>query len=64
VNSEEPTTPDSVELTRRLIAAFDLGDVEAIMDFGTADAVLDATALGLHFEGPAAIRGFLEEADA
>ena len=58
---EQPATPDLVELTRRLVEAFDGGDVDAIIDLGVRDPVLQASAIGLTFEGRQAIRAFLED---
>jgi ketosteroid isomerase-like protein len=59
--SAEPTIPDPVELTERLVEAFDRGDVDAIAGLGAEDAVLEATAFGLRFEGVEAVRSFVEE---
>ena len=59
--SGESTTPDPVELTERLVEAFDRGDVDAIEGLGADDAVLRAMGLGLRFEGVKAIRSFVEE---
>jgi ketosteroid isomerase-like protein len=50
-----------VRLTRRLVEAFDRGNVDAIARLGAEDAVLEATAFGLRFEGVEAIRSFVEE---
>jgi len=58
---EERRAPDPVELTRRLVAAFDRGDVDAIERFGADDAVLEATGLGIRFEGRKAISGFVAD---
>jgi ketosteroid isomerase-like protein len=57
--SEQSTTPDQVELVRNLVGALDRCDVDTVMSFHAADAVL-AAAVG-RFEGVAAIRGFIED---
>jgi ketosteroid isomerase-like protein len=57
--SEESTTPDLVELTRRLEEAVNVGDFDAMLGFFAPDAVWDgflATRRGV-----AAIRGFFED---
>ncbi len=59
--AEESKTPDPVQLTRLLVDAFDRGAVDAIESFGADDAVLEATGLGMHFEGRKAIRGFIQD---
>jgi ketosteroid isomerase-like protein len=60
--SEESTTPDVVELTRGQWEAVNRGDVDALMSRFPPDGVYDPSPTGLGvFEGPAAIRGFLEE---
>lgn len=59
--SAEPTIPNPVELTGRLVEAFDRGDVDAIANLGAEDAVLQAMAFGLRFKGVEAIRSFVEE---
>jgi ketosteroid isomerase-like protein len=57
--SEDSTSPDPVELTRRLSAA-DSG--EASMSFYGPNSVYDMTRMGMGvFEGYHAIRGFLED---
>jgi ketosteroid isomerase-like protein len=62
VMSEESTTPDLVELTRRQIEAINRRDLDALMSTCAPDGVYDTGADGLGvFEGPAAIRGFLED---
>jgi ketosteroid isomerase-like protein len=60
--SEESTTPDPVELTRRTFEAGSRHDVEAALGFYAPDAVMDLSdaALG-YFEGVAAIAGFLQD---
>jgi ketosteroid isomerase-like protein len=55
------TIPDPVELTGRLVEAFDRGDVDAIASLGGENAVLRAMAFGLSFEGVEAIRSFVED---
>jgi ketosteroid isomerase-like protein len=57
----DSTIPDPVELTGRLVEAFDRGDVDTIASFGAEDAVLRAMAFGLSFEGVEAIRSFVED---
>jgi ketosteroid isomerase-like protein len=60
--SEEFTTPDLVELTRRTFEAGSRHDVEAALGFYAPDAVMDLSdaALG-YFEGVAAIAAFLQD---
>src|SRR3979409_1010949 len=57
---EESTTPDLVELTRRMFEAANRRDLDAAQSFYAPDAVWDAWEVGT-FEGRAAIRGFWEE---
>jgi ketosteroid isomerase-like protein len=59
--SEESTTPDLVELTRRQFEAGSRRDLDAALSFYAPDAVWEAVSLGTSFEGMAAIRGFLED---
>ena len=59
--SQESTTPDLVELTRRAVEARNAGDIDAAMSFCAHDAVYDARRVGLRLEGREAIRGFLEQ---
>jgi ketosteroid isomerase-like protein len=59
--SEEFTTLDRVELTRRIFEACNRRDFTAITRFVAPDAVYEAVSLGTTFEGVAAIRGFLED---
>ena len=60
--SEESTSTDPVELTRRQWDAVNRGDVDALMSRFPADGVYDPSPTGLGvFVGPAAVRGFLEE---
>jgi ketosteroid isomerase-like protein len=60
---EEATTPDLVELSRRLFAAAQRGDFDAILRRYAPDAVWDMNPLGGlgTFEGHVAIRGFWED---
>jgi ketosteroid isomerase-like protein len=58
---EESTTPDLVELTRRLVEAGSRRDYDAFMSLYGPDAVLKLTGLGTSFEGLVAIRGFWED---
>jgi ketosteroid isomerase-like protein len=58
--SEEPTTPDPVELVRKHFEAGNRRDIDAVVSSFAVDAVFDGRALGDHFEGRAAIRGFVE----
>ena len=58
--SEESTTPDLVELTRRMFEAANRRDLDAAQSFYAPDAVWDAWEVGT-FEGRAAIRGFWED---
>jgi ketosteroid isomerase-like protein len=60
--SEESTTTDLVELQKRLTAATNRGDVDAIVALYAADAVYDMSPVGMGvFEGQAAARGFIED---
>ncbi|MGC2373654.1 MAG: nuclear transport factor 2 family protein [Solirubrobacteraceae bacterium] len=59
--SEESTTTDLVELTRRQFEAGSRRDLDAVLSFYAPDAVWEAVSLGTSFEGVAAIRGFLED---
>jgi hypothetical protein len=55
----ESTTPDLVELTRRSIEAMNRRDLDAAMSYFAADAVWDASQIGIGtFVGVAAIRSF------
>jgi ketosteroid isomerase-like protein len=59
---EESTTPDLVALQRRLTAATNRGDVDAIVAFYAPDAVYDMSPVGMGvFEGQAPARGFIED---
>ena len=59
--SEESTTPDLVELTRRFVEAWNRRDLDAWMGFFAPDAVWEVVALDTSVEGVAAIRSFGEE---
>jgi ketosteroid isomerase-like protein len=60
--SEESTTPDLVELTRRQFEAVNRGDLDALLSFFAPDVVVDLSQRDLpSFEGVPAIRGFLED---
>jgi ketosteroid isomerase-like protein len=59
---DQSTTPDLVELQRRLTAATNSGDVDAVMAFYAPDAVYDMSPVGMGvFEGHAAARGFIQD---
>ena len=58
----ESTTPDPVELTRRLYETADRGDYDAMMRLFRPDAVWDLSEAGIGtFEGAAAIRRLVED---
>jgi ketosteroid isomerase-like protein len=59
--SEESTSPDLVELARRSVEAFGVGDFDTTMSVFAADTVWDSVGLGTTFAGKDAIRSFLEE---
>ena len=59
--ADGPTTPDLVELVRGIYEALKRLDFDAVMALYAPDAVLDATSTADHFEGRAAIRGFIED---
>jgi ketosteroid isomerase-like protein len=60
--SDESTTPDLVDLTRRFAETSNGGDLDALMGFFAPDAVWDMSQAGMGtFEGTTAIRGFLED---
>jgi uncharacterized protein (TIGR02246 family) len=59
--SEEPTTPEPVELMGRAFEATNRRDLDAVTGSFAEDAIFEGRALGDRFEGRAAIRGFLEE---
>ena len=58
---EESTTPDLVELVRRLDEAANRLDFDAAMSFYAPDAVVEGRASGMTLEGRTAIRGFFED---
>src|SRR5438046_7841570 len=59
--SQESTTPDLVELVRRLVEAVTRFDFDAAMSLFAPDAVVEGRASGMTFEGRTAIRGFYED---
>jgi ketosteroid isomerase-like protein len=59
--TEESTTPDLVELSRRFVEAGNRRDLDAMLSFFAPDAVWEAAAFGTTFEGVAAIRGFWQD---
>jgi ketosteroid isomerase-like protein len=60
--SEESTTPDPAELTRRSFEAANRRDIGASVSIFAADAVWDLSPVGLGvYEGTAAIRCFFED---
>jgi ketosteroid isomerase-like protein len=60
--SEEATTPDLIELTRRAYEAGSRGDFETVMSDYGPDSVWDMSPMGLvAYEGLAAIRRFIED---
>jgi ketosteroid isomerase-like protein len=61
--SEESRTPDLAELTRRVFEAVNRRDTDAVMSRCLPDCVYDPSPTGQLgvFEGPAEIRGFLED---
>lgn len=60
--SEESTTPDLVELTRRVYDAANVGDFDAMMRLFDRDAVWDMPDEGIGtFEGAVAVRRFVED---
>jgi ketosteroid isomerase-like protein len=58
--SEEATSPNLVEVTRHSFASAYRHDWDAVMGYFARDAVWDVRELRT-FEGPAAIRGFVED---
>jgi ketosteroid isomerase-like protein len=60
VMSEESTTPDLVELTRRATEATNRRDLDAVMSFYRPDSVWETHGMGT-FEGLTATRGFFED---
>jgi ketosteroid isomerase-like protein len=60
--AEQSTTPDLVELTRRLFEAGSRHNIDALMGFYAPNAVWDMSNVGIGtFEGVAAIRSFVED---
>jgi ketosteroid isomerase-like protein len=60
--SEESTTPDLEEITRKNYEAVNRGDIDAVLSTFRPDAVWDASALGLGtYQGVAAIRESVEQ---
>jgi ketosteroid isomerase-like protein len=59
--SEQSTTPDPVELVRRLFDVANRRDFDAVMSFYAPDSVWEATGIGMSFEGETAIRGLYED---
>jgi ketosteroid isomerase-like protein len=60
--SDESTTSDLVELTRRSYEVATRGDLDALVSFYTCDVVYDVSDAGLGtFEGARAVRGFFED---
>ena len=60
--SQESTTPDLVELTRRGYESFSRRDVDGMMRYYDRDVVFDLSPAGLgSYEGRAAVRGFFED---
>jgi ketosteroid isomerase-like protein len=59
--SQQSTTPDLVELTRRMMEAANRHDLDTVMQFYAPDAVWDLSEVGIGtYEGAAAIGGLLE----
>jgi hypothetical protein len=59
---EDSTTPDPVELVRLYNEVVRRRDFDSAMSFWGSDPVWDTTPVGLGlYEGPAAIRGFIED---
>jgi len=58
---EKSTTPDLVELTRRIADALDRRDFEGFISFWTPDGAWEAQPLGIKFDGAVAIRSFVED---
>src|SRR5438445_11311387 len=60
--SEESTTPDLVELQKRLTEAGNRRDVDAQVDLYAPDGVWDMSLMGMGvFEGQTAVRRFFED---
>jgi ketosteroid isomerase-like protein len=58
--SQESTTPDPVELSRRFVEAANRRDLDAMLSFFAPDAVWEM-GFGITFDGVAAIRGFFQD---
>jgi ketosteroid isomerase-like protein len=59
---DEATTPDQVELTRRMVEAGSRRDIDGGLALYSPDAVWDMSAVGMGvFEGHEAIRGFFQD---
>jgi ketosteroid isomerase-like protein len=64
VSEEESETPDPVELAERTVDATNAGDLDALLDLYSPEAVWDSAdpdLPGERFEGRAAIQSFFEE---
>ena len=62
MSEEESTTPDPMELQKRLTDAANRRDLDAMMAFYAPDGVYDMSPIGMGvFEGQAAARGFIED---
>jgi hypothetical protein len=60
--SEQSTTSDLVELTRRSVEPSNERDFDAILSFYAPDAALDLSSLGVGtFQGASAIRRFFQD---
>jgi ketosteroid isomerase-like protein len=59
--TEESTTPDLVELTRRFIETGNRRDFDAGMSFYGPESVWESMGMATSFRGVAAIRGFFED---
>jgi ketosteroid isomerase-like protein len=59
--SEDFTTPDLVELVRRQLEAVNGRDLDAVMSLCPPDGIYDTGGAFGVYEGPVAIRDFLEE---
>jgi len=58
--SEESTTPDLVELTRRAYEAFNRRDFDAALSISIPDVVWDSSSMMGVYEGAAAVRALWE----
>src|SRR3954469_9318932 len=58
---EESTAPNLLELVGRAFEAANRRDLDAVAGSFAVDATFDGRALGDHFDGRAAIRGFIED---